>query len=298
MKMRPTTRRRLTSLLTIAVLGIGGATGVYEFRQHQLHARLLADRTAGLVAFNAGDYDTALKDLSHYNQFNQRDALTLFTFAKARSRVELPNEAHLGEAINYYRRGLQLDPKNNAAKHELLAIYINPYVAYNAEAVTLCNELLKTNPNDIDALRAQATALYRLHRLDEAMAVADRLTRLAPTDMRGQQLKYELMYQLNRPANQILAGAQKDFKDHPHDPRFEMLLGYAYMLTGDFDQSHKHLLAAANQKQTDPIAVQERIQRPARPLSRTKRRSGNAAHAHPPPLADRRFYAGSKAAKQ
>lgn len=257
MKMRPTTRRRLTAILTVAVIGIGSAAGFYEFRQHQFHARLLADRAAGLTAFDAGDYDTALKDLSRYNQYQQRDPQALFTFAKARSRIELPNEGHLVEAIAYYRRGLELDPKNAAAKHELLAIYINPYIAYNAEALKLCDELLSADSHDLVALRDKATALYRLHRLDEAMAAAEQLNKLAPLDMQGQQLSYELMYQLNRPADQILARAQKDFKAHPNDPRFEMLLGYAYMLTGQFDQSRTHLLAAAHARQTDPVVVQE-----------------------------------------
>jgi tetratricopeptide (TPR) repeat protein len=241
----------------VAVLGVGSATGLYEFRQHQLHVKLMADRAAGMAAYQAGDYDTALNDLSHYNQNDQHDPETLFTFARVRSRIELPNEKHLLEAISYYRRGLEIDPKNTTAKHELLAIYVNPYIAYDAEAVTLCDELLKNNPNDVEALRAKATALYRMHRLEDAIAVADRVTELAPTDMRGQQLDYELMYQLNRPAGKIIGKAQKDLKVHANDPRFEMLLGYAYMLTGDFDSSRTHLMAAARAKQTDPVAVEQ-----------------------------------------
>lgn len=255
--MRPTTKRRLTALLAVAVLGIGGAGGFYEIRQHQIKANLLAERAAGMKAYEAGDYDTALTELAKFNNSDLRDAQTLFALARARSRVELPNEQHLAEAVAYYRRGLLIDPKDNAARHELLAIYVNPYIAMDAEAVTLCDELLKSNPNDIEALRAKTTSLYRLHRLDEAIVVAQRLTELAPTDMRGQQLTYELMYQLNRPADQIVGRAQKDLKAHKNDPRFQMLLGYAYMLTGQFDLARTNLVAAAHQKQTDPVAVEE-----------------------------------------
>lgn len=257
MNIRPTTKRRVAILIIVFVLAIGAAVGAYMFRQHQLHEAYMADRAAGLAAYNSGDYKTALKDLSRYNQWQQRDPQTLFAFARARSRIELPNYAHLAEAIAYYRRGLELDPKNTQAKHELLAIYIKPYVGYNAEAISLADELLKTNPKDIAALKSKATALYRLRRLDQAMATAETLNKVAPLDMEGQQLSYELMYQLNRPADQIMGRAEKAYKAHPNDPRFEMLLGYAYMLTGQFDQAKTHLVSAARAKQTDPVVVRE-----------------------------------------
>jgi tetratricopeptide (TPR) repeat protein len=271
MNMRPKTKRRLVILGTVVTLTFGSAGGFYFFRQHQIEGQIVAARAAGLDAFRNGDYNVALKHLSKYNEKRQRDPETLFAFAKARSRVETPNYRHLAEAIAFYRRGLELQPNNAEAKHALLELYTNPYVAYNAEGLALANQLLGVKDaskddsadadlgtvQDIAAIRAKARVLYRLRKLNGALAASQKLNDLAPLDVEGQRLTYELMYQLKKPGGEILARAQAARKANPDDPRFTMLEGYACMLTERLPEAKDLLLGAAKAKAPDAGFVRE-----------------------------------------
>ena len=144
--MRPTTKRRVI-ILAASTVGLAVTLGgVYEFRQYQINAKTLAYRAEGMDSYQHGDYAKALIPLSKYNERHPTDAETLFAFGMARSRVEAPNNRNLSEAIQYYRRGLELQPGNLQRKHELLDLYSN--TGSNAEAIARATKLVRRKPSN------------------------------------------------------------------------------------------------------------------------------------------------------
>lgn len=253
--MRPTTKRRIV-ILAASTVGLAVTLGgVYEFRQYQINAKTLAYRAEGMDAFKHGDFAKALIPLSKYNERHQNDAETLFAFGKARSRVEAPNNRHLGEAIQYYRRGLELQPDNMEARHQLLDLYSN--AGYNAEAIILSDELLKKNSKDVDAVRAKAKALASRRQLAEALDTSLKLNQLAPEDVEGQGLTLYLMspWCLNKPSAEILGRARKLLAAHPDDERFVLLQGLAYHCILDDNTAREWYLKAAANPPADPEFV-------------------------------------------
>lgn len=224
--MRPTTKRRVVILVLVILLSSLALGGVYAFRQYQINSRLMAARAEGLAAFKDGDYAAALEPLSKYNTKFQNDAETLFAFGKARSRVEAPGNRHLAEAIQYFRRGLEIQPDNLDARHQLLELYST--TGYSAEALAMADDLLKKNPGDVAAVRAKGLALEQLRRFDDALAASRKLNELAPLDVEGWVMTVRQMALLNKPVVEILTLAQKVRDAHPDDPRFVMLKGLAF----------------------------------------------------------------------
>lgn len=253
--MRPTTKRRVIVLATAAVLGSLALGGIYEVRQYQINEQTLEYRKEGMDAFKHGDFARALMPLSKYIEHRQNDAEALFAFGKARSRVEAPNNRNLSEAISYYRRGLELQPDNMDAKHQLLDLYSG--TGYNAEAITLADELLRQDPKDTSALRAKAKALASRKQFAEALETSKKLNELAPEDIEGQGLTLYLMspWCLNDDAKNILARANKNLKAHPNDPRFVLLLGLAYHCALDDANAKAQYLKAAANPPADPEFV-------------------------------------------
>jgi len=260
MKLTPTTRRRLTILFLLLFLAGSALLAGYAYAQHRKTQRILAWRNEGMAAYEKGDYAAALDPLGRYISRKQNDAETLFAFGKSRSRVELPNGRHLAEAISYFRRGLELQPNNLDAKHQLLTIYTDPTIQYNAEANALADELLKINPKDIPALRAKAKALAAMHQFEEALKISQQLNTLDPTDLQSQRLTYELLNGLNHPDAEILARAKAGLAAHPDDPRFQLLQAFAFILTHD-DKSAKEWLqkAAATKNPPDAEFIKELV---------------------------------------
>jgi tetratricopeptide (TPR) repeat protein len=242
--MRPTTKRRVIILAVSAVLSSAALTGVYQFRQYQINTKTMAYRAEGMEAFRQGDYARALIPLSKYNERRQTDVETLFAFGKARSRVEVPGDRHLIEAIGYFRRGLELEPGNMAARHELLELYSD--AGYNGEAIALADELLKKDAKDVAALRAKAKALTYRRQYADAFATAVKVNELAPLDVEGQLLTLRLMspWCLNKPAEEILARAKAALDAHPGDPRFVLIQGYAYHCVLDDTKAKEQYLTA------------------------------------------------------
>src|SRR5262245_13680714 len=110
--MRPKTKRRLVVLTVAAATVVGSVGGLYQYRQHQIQAKLMAWRTKGMEAAKAGDYDEALKDLSQYvgKPQAQKDAEALLAYGDARVRVSEANRRNIVEGIAVYRRYLDLKP--------------------------------------------------------------------------------------------------------------------------------------------------------------------------------------------
>jgi tetratricopeptide (TPR) repeat protein len=190
MNVNPKTVRRVMVLIAGAVLIVGVLAGVYVVRQRQIAAKYSAYREAGVAAFAAEDYAAALHHLKPYIGKHRDDRDALFAYAASRSRVEEPDAKHLPEGIKAFQMLRELEPDSPRVRSALLELYTKAY--HNTEAIELADEVLAHAPDDVAALRAKAVALERLRRFDEAVAVAEHLNDVAPTNLEGQLLTYRL----------------------------------------------------------------------------------------------------------
>src|SRR3954468_15780485 len=170
MSLRATTVRRLGILLAGALVLVSIFAGLYLRNEHRKAAKLAEARAAGLAAFKAGDYQTALDELKTYTWRVRNDNEALYAYAVSRSRIETPNGAHIKEGINALATLLQQDPTNLDAEHRLLELYMQ--IFRNNDAVELADTILADHPDDRPALHSKCIALDRLHKYEGALQVS------------------------------------------------------------------------------------------------------------------------------
>ena len=253
MSMRPKTKRRLIILISALIVISGTVAGLVLLQQHRNEQALMERRRVGMEAFHRGDYSEALYPLSGYLVKRPRDLEARFAFAKSRSEVEDPKVDYLGEAIAHLLVYLQDRPEDGTARHLLLELYYKS--GRNAEAIDLATQLLARDPGDIEALRNRSKCQYRLRKFQEALADAEKLNELAPLDLEGQQLTYELFFQLKRPVAEVLKRAEEARAKHPDDARFELLQAFAYLYAGNPTEATKWLDSAAKHPMPSPEFV-------------------------------------------
>ncbi|MGH7214205.1 MAG: tetratricopeptide repeat protein, partial [Tepidisphaeraceae bacterium] len=259
MNMRPKTVRRVSILIGIFVLVLGVVFALWLVSQKQRQAKIATERAAGLEAFARGDYPQTMGSLGKYFTLDptlRTDAEALFAYGKARAKVEEVNDKHVLEGKAILEEYVNLHPPDTDqarildAQHILLDLYTK--AAYSHEALTLSEELLAKNPNDVDAIRAKAFALYRVtEKKAEALEALTKLNELAPQDLMGQRLRLILTAELTKSDEQVLARAADLRKQFPEDPRFILLQGFAHLITRDVEEGRKWLIKAAESPAPD-----------------------------------------------
>jgi len=259
--MRPTTKRRLLILFTITAVTGGALVGFVAIRRGQLAAKLQQERVDGMAAYKDGRYDQALSLLSDYVGAGEHkdDAEAIFAMAVSRSQVALPNGQHLGQAIELLNNFLDLRRGDLEGQHKLLEIYsrVNNRIP---ETMALSDDILRVAPNDQPALKAKVNALTSQQKYAEALAISQKINELNPFDLDSQWLTYKLLAAVKRPSAELIDRAKKDLAAHPDDPRFEMLLAFAYSHDNQFETAHKYLLTAINRKAPDVGFVKLAVQ--------------------------------------
>ncbi len=235
----------------LCLVAIGA--GLYLRNEHRKTAKLAIARTAGLAAFKAGDYRTALDQLKTYTWRVRGDNEALYAYAVARSRIETPNGSHITESISALTTLLQQDPGNLDADHRLLELYVQ--VFHNNDAVDLADSILADHHDDLDALHGKCVALDRLHKLEAALAASQKLNVLEPTDLEQELTTYKLMRGLKRTDAELIARAQTQQRDHAGDPRFELLLAWVYGNAGDMPACLQWLKTATTRPAPDATYV-------------------------------------------
>lgn len=253
MSMRPKTKRRLIILISALIVAGAAVVGLVLLQQHRNEQALMEKRHRGMEAYQRGDYQEALLPLSGYLVKRPKDLDVRFAFAKSRSEVEDPKVDFLGEAIAHLLLYLQDRPDDGAARHLLLELYYKS--GRNAEAIDLATQLLAKDPSDIEALRNRSKCQYRLRKFQEALVDSEKINELAPLDLDGQQLTYELLFQLKRPVTEVLKRAEEARTKHPDDARFELLQAFAYLYAGNTDEAVKWLDSAAKHPMLSPEFV-------------------------------------------
>lgn len=253
MRFRPRTVRRLLILLAAVLVLVGTGAALYYRNEHRKTARLQQALDAGMKAYAAGDYKTALNSLKSYVSRVKSNPEALFAYGVSRSRIEETNGKHITEGITVFTTLIALDPANSEAKHRLLDLYTQ--AGYSNEAIDLSDRVLAEKPDDLEALRAKCTSLERLRKYDEALATSEKICQLQPTDLEQQLTTYRLMAALKRPSDQLIARAVKQKADHPGDPRFDLLLAWVYGSTGDTAKGSALIKSATTRPAPDATYV-------------------------------------------
>src|SRR6476469_9579729 len=138
--IRPKTIRRLVVILIVMAVFVGVGVGLYKRNEHLRNAKLAGYRSAGMTAFDAGDYPEALNKLKSYVAKVQTDTDALYAYGLSRYRVEEADGHNVREARQALQLALQVDPAHARARKSLLEVTLASGMM--PEASLLADEIL------------------------------------------------------------------------------------------------------------------------------------------------------------
>lgn len=264
--MRAKTTRRLLILGGI-VFGIAAiAMTIWIVSSRKAATRIAKAREGAMAAYGKGDYVAALPLFSQYltetrtadKAPGKADVEALLAYGKSRLAIPLPRGQHLREAKQAFERYLQLKPGDLEAQHLLLELY--PRIHHNDAALELADAVLKTDGKDVPALRAKIAAYADQRKYKDALATSERLLTVVPDDLDAHARVQTLMLAMDKTGDeapaQVVARYEALLGQHENDPRFELLLARAYVLSGKLDLAKRYLkLAAGRPEATDPAVA-------------------------------------------
>ena len=171
------------------------------------------------------DYSRAVLELRNAQQAMPKDAEPYFQLGLAHLSVKA-----IPQAINAFRKAIELDPKHNGAQLKLAELML---ASRNQElmeqAATRLQDILKATPDDTEALDAMAVAEMRLGKSDEAASRLEQTLHRFPSHLQSSVMLVQVKL------------AQKDFKGAedvlkraiekaPQSAQAAMALGEFYLL--------------------------------------------------------------------
>ncbi|MGP8016921.1 MAG: tetratricopeptide repeat protein [Thermoplasmata archaeon] len=99
-------------------------------------------------------------------------------------------------STQYVDKALKLAPTHSGALHKKLSLA--RAIGGELQALAACDELLKTNPDDLDLQFARAELLVAVGNLSEALAPLDKVRAARPDDARTALLRAHILFQLGR----------------------------------------------------------------------------------------------------
>lgn len=223
LKVRLTSRgkRRLVIVSVVVVVLMATLTSLWMFRS--VYSLRLADQACatGLDAYARGDYDTALVDLSYGLASNKENIEALLAFADTRSRIVEVNNRHIISAIGLYKEVLKLEPDNIQALNAQLQLYLQ--LGRWFELVAVADRILVLEENNIEALQAKATIAYRDNSFEEVGNLAERLSTIQPQKLSWRALKIRAMQAQNEDIDSVLDLCDKWIEESELDGRFYLL---------------------------------------------------------------------------
>lgn len=177
--------RRLLIVLVVMVVVLGVGAGAVYWRISLLDRRALESRALGMESVKAGNHVDALHQVGRYLQRykDANDVEAMLAYANARLNVPLPNNKHVLESMGMFRRVLNIDSQNHEAQSRLLELY--QMANYGKETLDLAADILKQDPDNVEALRAEATTYARQREFDKALERAERIREIAPQDVKN-----------------------------------------------------------------------------------------------------------------
>ncbi len=203
--MRLTTRgsRRLFVLLVVVVSIATAAVAFWAFRDVYRSKLARQSRETGMAAYERGEYDTALGELSYALSRNSDDIEALLAFADSRSRVVEVNRRHIVSAVRYYETVLKLEPKNLEALVGILRL--ERRLGYLLELDTIADRILALNPDHIEALAAKAAVAFHDSSFEQVIDFARRLSAIEPHELRWRAIHIRALQAQDAGADAVLA---------------------------------------------------------------------------------------------
>jgi tetratricopeptide (TPR) repeat protein len=252
MTIRPKTKRRVLILITVLAISSAGLAWLYSYRMGIAEGKLERDKQLGMAAYRNGDYPTAVDKLSEYINHEQKrtnsqlDPEALLAFANARAQVPTKNEDYVVLAIRALQWYCTLVPENAQAKDQLLEMEAT-HANFGPDVLARANDILRSNPNDLVALKAIAQVNGALKQYALAAPAAKRYVELAPTDLDMQRVNFEIMQATGvSPADMRKYGEALRTK-YPADPRFKIVMAWAYSFSWSRLQTSDQTLADKKQ---------------------------------------------------
>jgi len=250
MIVRAKTKIRLHILLASVVLLIGAAATVYVVRKSHSRQFYASRRAEGMTFYKNGDYANALVKLQQVIRREEyaQDPQVLYAFAESRKRVESPDGKHLRDAMTMLQRVLAIDSASNIGgakredvQRELLDLYTQ--LGYNSEAIALAETLLKTNPKDLQLLRAQARGKAASQQSEEAWKLCEAFNSNVPLDLDMRILSLEVLRDLRR-RPEIFTQLVDLLKKYPKDGKVELITSVGFTLVEGIPQEQREDLIA------------------------------------------------------
>ena len=141
------------------------------------------------------------------------------------------------------RHLLSFDPNHPQQRRQLLELYTQ--MGFTTEAKDTAGLILQQFPADPEALRCLAQCHLRLRDEADALTVARQWGDVQPENIDARGLVLWLTYETDKNANGSVKLAEQWSTQHPNDPVYETLRGYAYMLANRPDDAKVCLKAAA-----------------------------------------------------
>jgi predicted Zn-dependent protease len=246
-------RRRLWILAAIVALIAAILGGLYAYQQHRLREQAIAQRQAGLNAYDSAEYKKALHKLGQYiSSRNDVEPPVLYAYAKARLEVPQARQQHILGALQRLEQLQQQHFGYKDTADTLMDLYLR--TGQNESAVSLAERLLRQDQQHEQALRTTALGHRRLSNPDKALSHAKRALKVSPRDLQMHLLVFDIKRQRGK-ASALVERAEKLREKHPDDARFVFLQAYAYAAAGQAEPFEKWLQRAAAQAEPRPILV-------------------------------------------
>jgi tetratricopeptide (TPR) repeat protein len=242
MRITGRTKKKLALLAALMVVAGSAGGGLLVLKNVRLARSLDVAIRDGTAAYEAGDYETAMRHLGYYvGKRKEHDAVVML--ADARRNVPQENRRHIPQAITLARFATELEPESIRARELLLDLYLE--AGYATEAASTADALLARSPGHRRAQETRIMALARLGKFDDAIAAAKAVAEAHPTDIDARRQVGHLI--------QLRGGTAAEIRDYleqaadlaQSDFGFALLQAEAALLTGDVESAMERARHAA-----------------------------------------------------
>lgn len=194
-------------------------------------------------AFQSGDFNKAIEEYSKINPPTADSCIGI-----AASYQSLKNNK---EAINYYKKAMELDPKNADLPYYIASIYVNENDLVNAKQyieIALAKNPNNTNAKDLsqyltdkstDDMLSQAVNLYEAQKYKEAIDLFSKVLTATPNNA--------TVYYYRAMSFDALSNYQKAIEDYKSTLKYAPEMNIAYYSLGvDYDSIGNYKSAKEN----------------------------------------------------
>lgn len=220
-------KKRLTLLIGVFVIAAAGIAVAVVVRG-QVRAHLMEEALAeGRAAYEAGDYETAMRRIGFYvgradDNPETMDAEALYLLADARRREPMARGQHLVQAAGLARRAADLMPGDPRPLRMLLELY--PALGFGNETLDAADRLLEIEPGDLDAMLLRTEMLAAVGRRAEATESARETLERHPGSNAARSQMVRLMLLDGAEIDEVVAFVEEQARTRPQDLGAQLLL--------------------------------------------------------------------------